>query len=187
MRAVGSSSPFAEHASAHRIASPPAFVTTATRPPRGSGCDESIAAASRNSERLRARSTPAWRKSASTATSELANAAVCDTAARAPAAVAPPFNASTGFFRATRRAILPKRNGLPKLSRYSAMTLVASSSSQYSSRSFDETSALFPSDTNAESPSPRPRACSTTASPSAPLCDANPTDPQPERGPRTSR
>ncbi len=49
-----------------------------------------------------------------------------------------------------------------------------SSSSHHSSRSFDETSALFPIETNAERPSPRDSAASSSASPSAPLCDEKP-------------
>ena len=173
----GNSSPAAAHASAKRIPSPPPFVTTATRGPLGNGCVERIRAASRNSESVRARWTPACRKSASTAASELARAAVCEAAARAPAALAPPFNASTGFPRETRRAIRANRAGFPKLSRYRATTAVAASSSQYSRRSLEETSALLPRDTKAERPSPRARACSTTARPSAPLCEANPTLP----------
>ena len=88
---------------------PPAFVTTATRGPRGMGWDDSSSAASRNSDSVRVRSTPDWRKSASTAASELASAAVWDAAARAPAAVEPPLRARTGFWRATRRAMRPKR------------------------------------------------------------------------------
>ena len=48
------------------------------------------------------------------------------------------------------------------------------SSSQYSSRSFDETSALLPIETKRESPSPRAVACSSRARPSAPLCDEKP-------------
>ena len=49
---------------------PPAFVSTPTRRPRGSGWLESSAAASISSSSVRARRTPAWRKSASTARSE---------------------------------------------------------------------------------------------------------------------
>ena len=48
------------------------------------------------------------------------------------------------------------------------------SSSQYSSRSFEETSALLPIETNDERPRPRAAACSSSASPSAPLCEENP-------------
>ena len=86
----GSSSPAASQASAQRIPRPPAFVITPTRRPRGSGWLESSAAASTSSSSVRARRTPAWRKSASTAVSEPASAAVCELAARAPAPVVPP-------------------------------------------------------------------------------------------------
>src|SRR5436190_975484 len=57
------------------------------------------------------------------------------------------------------------------------MRSVCSSSSQYSRRSFDDTSALLPIETNDESPRPRPSACSTSAIPRAPLCDENATRP----------
>ncbi len=90
-RAPATRGPRPAHASAKRIPSPPPFVTTATRGPLGNGCVERMRAASRNSESVRARWTPACRKSASTAASELARAAVCEAAARAPAALAPPF------------------------------------------------------------------------------------------------
>ena len=42
---------------------------------------------------------------------------------------------------------------------------MAGSSSQYSSRSFEETSALFPTETKAENPRPRACACSRTREP----------------------
>ena len=51
------------------------------------------------------------------------------------------------------------------------------SSSHHSSRSFDETSALLPIETNAERPSPRASARSSSASPSAPDCDEKPIRP----------
>ena len=60
-------------------------------------------------------------------------------------------------------------------------TCVSSSSSQYSSRSLDETSALLPMDTNAENPSPRALAASSSASPRAPLWDAKPIGPRRKR------
>ena len=50
---------------------------------------------------------------------------------------------------------------------------MSSSSSHHSSRSFEETSALLPIETKAEKPSPRSEAFSSSASPSAPLCDEN--------------
>jgi len=57
------------------------------------------------------------------------------------------------------------------------MTRVAASFSQYSSRSLPETSALLPTLTNCEMPSPSAPAVSRIASPSAPLCDENATGP----------
>ena len=87
------------------IPSPPAFVSTATRRPRGSGCVERSTAVSISSESVPARMTPACANSASTAASEPARAAVWELAARAPALVVPLFIARIGFFRATRRAI----------------------------------------------------------------------------------
>ena len=60
-------------------------------------------------------------------------------------------------------------------------TCVSSSSSQYSSRSLDETSALLPMETNAENPSPRTLAASSSASPRAPLWDAKPIGPRRKR------
>ncbi len=113
----GSSRPAASHASAHRIPSPPALVRIATPGPRGSGLLERRAATSTSSSKVPHRMTPAWRNSADTAASDPARAAVCELAARAPACVTPLFIARIGFVRATRRAIRPKRLGLPKDSR----------------------------------------------------------------------
>ena len=59
---VGSSRPSASQASAARIPSPPAFVTTATRRPRGTGCAERSDATSISSSSVRARITPASRE-----------------------------------------------------------------------------------------------------------------------------
>ena len=70
-----------------------------------------------SSESVPARMTPACANSASTAASEPARAAVWELAARAPALVVPLFIARIGFFRATRRAIRPNRNGFPNDSR----------------------------------------------------------------------
>ena len=118
--------------------------------------------------------TPAWWKSASTAASEPARAAVCELAARWPVAVVPLLSARIGLVRATRRASRPKRRGLPNDSTYMSTTSVASSSSHHSSRSLVETSALLPIETNAERPRPRDSAASRRASPSAPLCEEKP-------------
>ena len=51
------------------------------------------------------------------------------------------------------------------------------SSSHHSSRSFEETSALFPIETNDEKPRPRSAAFSSSARPSAPLCEEKPIRP----------
>ncbi len=112
-----SSRPAVSHASAQRMPRPPAFVRMATLRPNGSGCVESSAAASISSSSVRARKTPAWWKSAATASSEPASAAVCEPAARAPAVEVPLFIARIGFFRATRPAIWANRRGLPNDSR----------------------------------------------------------------------
>ena len=68
--------------------------------------------------------TPAWWKSASTAASEPASAAVCELAARWPLAVVPLLSARIGLVRATRRARRPKRRGLPNDSTYMSTTSV---------------------------------------------------------------
>ena len=116
----GSSSPAASHASAQRIPRPPAFVSRPTLRPRGSGCEERTAATSTSSSSEVARMTPACRKSASTAASEPASAAVCELAARWPEVVVPLFSASTGFLRATRWARWPKRRGCRRTPRTGA-------------------------------------------------------------------
>ena len=109
----GNSSPDRSHASAQRMPSPPAFVRMPTRLPAGSGWSVSRAARSRTSSRVSTRRTPAAWKSASTAASDPAMAAVWEPAARAPERLVPLLIASTGFARATRWAILPNLRGLP--------------------------------------------------------------------------
>ena len=89
-------------------------------------------------------------------------------AARAPAAVRPDFTSTIGFLRDTRRAISTNRFGSLNDSRYMQITRVPGSSSQYSSRSLAETSAVLPTETNCESPRPSPAAMLSTATPSAP-------------------
>src|SRR6185436_21040867 len=76
-----------------------------------------------------------------------------------------------------RRASRANRRGFPNDSRYRRMTRVASSSSQYSSRSLLDTSALLPTLTNVERPTPRVDASARIASPRAPLWDDSPTWP----------
>ena len=126
---------------------------------------------------LVARITPLCANSDSTALSAPASEPVCEAAARAPAAVRPDLTAMIGFFFETRWQISRNRCGLPKLSRYIRMTCVRGSASQYSSRSLPETSALLPSDTNIERPSPRSRSSARMASPRAPDCEENATGP----------
>ena len=77
-------SPAASHASTARMPGPPALVTTATRRPAGSGCASRQAAMSNISSIVSARITPDCWKSALTATSLAASAAVWLPAAREP-------------------------------------------------------------------------------------------------------
>src|SRR5512144_2068257 len=58
--------------------------------------------------------TPAWRNSASTVAAGVAAAAVCERAARDPAGELPPFIATIGLWRESRRAIRANFRGLPK-------------------------------------------------------------------------
>ena len=80
-RARGPRGHGATHASAARIPGPPPLLTIATRRPRGSGWCASRIAVSKSSSSVSTRITPAWRNSASTATSGAASAAVCDAGA----------------------------------------------------------------------------------------------------------
>ena len=99
-----------------------------------------------------------------------------------PRVVVPLFIARIGFLRATRPRDAARTCAGCRTTRGRAATSsVLSSSSQYSSRSFDETSALLPIETNDEKPRPRSDAFSSSASPSAPLCDENPIVPGRER------
>ena len=123
--------PAASQASTARMPGPPALVTIATRRPAGSGCASRHAATSNISSIVSARITPDCWNSALTATSLAASAAVWLPAARDPARVRPAFTATIGLVRAIRRAMRPNRRGLPNDSRYSRMTRVAGSSSQY--------------------------------------------------------
>ena len=122
--------PFASHASAARMPGPPALVRIATRAPRGTGWCESSAATSNISSSRSVRITPACLKSASTTTSLVASAPVCEAAARDPALDRPALTATIGFVRPTRRAISLNFFGFPKLSRYSRITDVLASSAQ---------------------------------------------------------
>jgi hypothetical protein len=153
------------------------LVRIATLRPAGTGWFARIVATLKSSSMVSVRITPAWRKSASTATSPAASAPVCEDAARVPAVVRPDFTAAIGLRRPTRRASRPNFRGFPKDSRYSRITSVSSSASQYCRRSLPEMSALFPTLAKLESPSPRRPAAARIASPSAPDCEENATRP----------
>ena len=71
----GTRSPAAAQASAHCTPGPPALVMIATRSPRGAGWRVSSAARSNISASVSVRITPAWRKRASTWTSDAASSA----------------------------------------------------------------------------------------------------------------
>ena len=96
---------------------PPALVTIAVRRPPGNGCASRQAAMSNISSIVSARITPDWWKSASTATSFAASAAVWLQAARDPPRVRPAFTATIGFVRLMRRARRANRRGFPNDSR----------------------------------------------------------------------
>ena len=168
------SRPAASQASAQRIPSPPALVSTATRRPFSSGWFESSVATSTSSSSEDARITPAWWKSASTADLGAGQRSGVRARRLLPGRRRPLLSARIGLVRATRRASRPKRRGLPNDSTYISTTSVASSSSHHSRRSLVETSALLPIEMNADRPSPRDSAASSSARPSAPLCDENP-------------
>ena len=137
--------------------------------------DERSTAASASSSSVSASITPAWRNSASTAAVEPASAAVCEPAARCPAPRAAALHREDRLL-ARDPAGEPRRTcaGCRTTRGRAGRGRSSGSSSQYSSRSFDETSALLPIETNAERPSPRAAPRSSSARPSAPLCDEKP-------------
>ena len=93
-------------ASVQRMPGPPAFVTIATREPRGHGLVGQRPAPARTAPPS---TTRAARRTARAATPPRRRAPtsdpVCEDAARAPAAVRPALTTMTGFLRVTRRAI----------------------------------------------------------------------------------
>src|ERR1700722_16928180 len=147
------------------------------RLPRGSGCEPSRAAASTSSPRLVVVITPAWANSASWVISGVAVAAVCEAAARWPAADRPPSTVSTGNLRPTRRAVLANRRGLPNDSTYSTASLVTSSCSHHISRSLLDTSYLSPTEANEDTPRPSRARCSSRAMPMPPDWTTRPVTP----------
>ena len=112
-----STKPLRAEASAAIIPGPPPLVTIARLLPLGNGWFESRIATSKSSSVVFTLIMPAWWKSTSEATSEVARAPVCDEAARAPAWVLPLLTATIGFLAETLRAIRPKLRGLPNDSR----------------------------------------------------------------------
>jgi hypothetical protein len=97
---------------------PPELVRMATRLPAGTGWLASSDATSSSSPSESVRTTPLWRKSASTFTSEAAiSAPVWEEVARAPACERPLFTATMGLLLATRLAMRAKRRGFPNDSR----------------------------------------------------------------------
>ncbi len=149
----------------------------ATRRPAGSGWQDRKAAASISSPRLRVAMMPAWPKSASWVTSGVAEAAVCDAAARWPATDRPPMTVSTGSLRPTRRAVRANPRGLPNDSTYSMASLVCSSCSHHVSMSLLDTSYLSPTEANDDTPRPSRRMCSSSAIPMPPDCMTSPAMP----------
>jgi hypothetical protein len=115
------------------------------------------------------RITPDCRNRAETATSTLARAPVWLLAARAPAEGAARLDGDDRLLAADPAGDAGKRRGCPNDSRYSRITSVAGSPSQYRSRSLALTSALLPTDTKVEMPMSRRRAWSRMAMPRAPL------------------
>ena len=177
-RASGTTvSPAAAHASAARMPGPEELPTIATLRPRGSGWVCSSCAESNSSSRVSTRITPAWRNSASTAESVEVSTAVWEEATVSGRPVRPPLTATIGLRRETRRARRANFCGLPKDSRYSSTVLVAVSSVQYCSRSLPLTSALSPTETNVDTPTPVRRARSSRATPTALDCASMPTPP----------
>ena len=96
-----------------------------------------------------------------------------------PWVLRPALTATIGLCAPSRRAMRLNLRGLPIDSRYSITSVVASSSSQYCSRSLPLTSARLPADTKVEMPSPRRVAASSRATPSAPDCAKKPSGPRP--------
>ena len=93
----------------------------------GTGWLASRAAVSRSSPMSRVAMMPACANSASRVTSGEAAAAVCEAAARCPAAERPACTVRTGMWAPTWRAVWPNLRGLPNDSRYSTASLVAGS------------------------------------------------------------
>ena len=139
-----------DSASVSITAGPPAWVTIATRLPFR-GFWQNMPATVSSSCLPRHRTMPALRNRASTATSLLAIAPVCELAARLPASDPPAFTAAIWHpFCTSERACLSSFAGFWMLSTYSSFTreLVAGSklSSKYSRISSTPSCALLPTE-----------------------------------------
>ena len=100
-----------------------------------------------------------------------------DAVARAPTEERPDFSATIGFVLPMDLESRANLRGLPNDSRYSRITSVNGSDTQYPSRSLPEISALLPIDTTLENPRSRATVKSIAASPTAPLWLASPMRP----------
>ena len=103
--------------------------------------------------------------------------AVCEAAARCPAAELPDRTVSTGIRSANRRAKRENLRGLPKDSRYRTASLVSRSWCHHSIMSLPLTSYLSPVDTAVETPRPIRRSSSWTAMVTPPDWVTSPTCP----------
>ena len=164
-------------ASAASTPAPPTLDTIATVVPFGTGWVASSAAASIRSPKPGTAMMPAWSNRASRVTQGVAAAAVCEAAARWPAAERPASTASTGMLAATRRAVRANFRGLPNDSMYSTASLVTPSCSHHISMSLLDTSSLSPTDTNEEMPMPSRDSAWAVAKPSPPDCMTSPATP----------
>ena len=176
----GTSRPPAWQASAQRIPGPPALVTIATRSPRGHGLRRRAARRRRTARpACRCGSRRPGRNSASTVTSEAASSApVCEAVARAPAAERPLLTATIGLLRAEARARSARTcAGCRTTPGTAAPRRCAGPAPSTASKSLPERSALLPTETNEDRPSPSRSAASMIAMPSPPLCERKPTRP----------
>jgi hypothetical protein len=111
------SRPASVQASAASTPAPPALDTMATRPPLGTGWVANRAAVSSSSPMSRVATMPACSNSASRVTIGVAADAVCEAAARCPAAERPACTVRTGMLAPACRAVRLNLRGLPNDSR----------------------------------------------------------------------
>ena len=186
---LGSSSPAASHASAQRMPRPPAFVSTATRRPRGSGWRESSDGGVERAPRAcrRAARPPGGRARRPRRPSRRARRC----ASRPPSArrsVVPPFIARIGFRRATRprdaRELARVAERLEVEQDEVGLRVVLPPLEQVVRR---DVGLVADRDERREAEPARARRFSSSARPSAPLCDEKPIRPAGRRAARRSR